>query len=178
MNNIALQEKLNKEILAHIESRKSLMLASLDQQGAPYASYAPFAYENNCIYVLVSDIAIHGVNLAINPKASVLIVEDEDSAAELFARKRVNYRVTAEQIVDDSKDWRHGIDALKARHGERIHNLSQLSDFHLFRLTPNGGRYVKGFGKAYQIEEGLLAGAVLNHLTDGHKPKSTANRVA
>ncbi|THF70014.1 MAG: heme utilization protein HutZ, partial [Methylophaga nitratireducenticrescens] len=35
-------------------------------------------------------------------------------------------------------------------------------------LKPKGGRYVKGFGKAYQIDGGTLAGENLQHLRDGH----------
>ncbi|MBK8288703.1 MAG: hypothetical protein IPK95_08785 [Cellvibrionales bacterium] len=41
------------------------------------------------------------------------------------------------------KDRNPGLIFCAKRHGERIDNLSQLKDFHLFRLQPVGGRYVK-----------------------------------
>ncbi len=173
MKNKALESQLSEEILAFINSRKSLMLSSLTEEGKPYASYAPFAIDGEHIYLLLSVIAIHGVNLEVNSEASVLIVEDEDSANQLFARIRVNYQVTAELIADDtSEEWKKGVDTLVARHGEMSKNLSQLSDFRLFKLTTQGGRYVKGFGRAYQLAAGSLAESGLEHLRDGHKKKT------
>ncbi|AFJ02890.1 Pyridoxamine 5'-phosphate oxidase-like protein [Methylophaga frappieri] len=172
MNNAGLETSIQNEIMALVDDRKSLMLSSLDEEGLPYASYAPFAFDERHLYVLISDIAVHGRNLRANPQASVLIIEDESSAAELFARVRVFYRVRASLLAPDSADWQTGIRVLQARHGQRIESLSQLSDFRLFRLQPEGGRYVKGFGKAYQIEGGSLAGESLQHLREGHKKRN------
>ena len=78
--------KINLEVVDFIHSRRSLQLASIRDDGAPFASYAPFAIGDECLYVLISEIAVHARNLLANPLASVLIVEDEDSAEELFAR--------------------------------------------------------------------------------------------
>lgn len=178
MKNKALETKLGEEIDALIESRKTLMLSSLDHNVEPYASYAPFARDDDQLYVLLSEIAVHGKNLAINPRASILIVEDEDTANELFARIRVTYKVNAELISDDSEGWEHGINVLSARHGKRINHLSEHSDFKLFRLTPDGGRYVKGFGKAYAIQGGTLAGTEMLHLREGHKRKDETRSVS
>lgn len=172
MKNSALEQRIQDEILAFIHHRKSLLLASSCSDGSPYASYAPFAIGDDCLYVLLSDIAVHAVNLRQRPAASVLIIEDEDSAAELFARLRVNYQVSAEHIAVDSDDWQRGIACLAARHGERIQSLSQLADFKLFRLQPHSGRYVKGFGKAYAFSGPSLLGTAVDHLRDGHKKRA------
>ena len=114
------------------------------------------------------------MNLQHNPDASVLIAQDEDTAKELFARLRVNYSVRAELLPVDSAEWQQGVDILQARLGERIANLSQLSDFRLFRLQPQGGRFVKGFGAAYTLAGNTLAGEAVDHLRDGHKKRSEA----
>lgn len=168
------QDKLAVEICNFINSRQSLQLASLDADGSPYASYAPFGIGENCLYVLLSEIALHAINLQVNPTASVLVVEDEDTADELFARIRVNYRVEAEMLEADSDVWKEGIELMANRLGERINGLSKLSDFRLFKLHPRGGRYVKGFGRAYHITGNTLAGAQINHLRDGHKKREIA----
>lgn len=173
MKNQALERRLQTEIQAHIASRRSLQLASLSDDHGPYASYAPFAYDDTGFYVLVSEIAVHGRNLKEHPEASVLIIEDEDTAAELFARKRVSYRVQAEHITEQDTRWQAGITALSERHGKRILHLAELSDFRLFRLHVLGGRYVKGFGKAYALEAGALTGTSLQHLREGHRRKDT-----
>ncbi|MFT5722270.1 MAG: putative heme iron utilization protein [Motiliproteus sp.] len=174
MKNEKMEARLSAEVLTFINSRKSLQLSSLTKEGNPYASYAPFAIGEECLYVLLSEIAMHANNLQHHPNASVLIIQDEDSAKELFARVRVNYSVNAEMIELEDERWQQGIDVLAARHGERIKNLSEFSDFKLFKLQPTGGRFVKGFGRAYSLAGETLAGEILNHMTDGHKQRVTA----
>ncbi len=179
MKNTAMQDRLGDEILEFIDSRKSLMLSSLTEGGEPYASYAPFAItpENNGFYVLLSTIAVHAKNLLANPKASVLIIEDEDSAGELFARIRTNYGVEAEHIEHGSEAFEKGVQTLEARHGERSRNLSQLSDFHMFKLRPTGGRYVKGFGRAYMLAGDSLTAESIDHMRDGHVKRDSAEEI-
>lgn len=174
MKNTALQTRLSDEVLELLHSRRSLQLATVCEDGSPYASYAPYAIGEDCLYVLLSDIAVHGLNLLHEPRASVLVIEDEDTAGELFARIRVNYRVKAREIPVGESDWEHGVALLESRHGERPRKLSQLADFRLFRLSPLGGRYVKGFGRAYDLAGATLAGEILNPMTDGHKPREAA----
>ncbi len=174
MKNTAMQARLDSEILAFIESRKTLQLASIDETGFPFSSYAPFALGDDCLYVLLSEIAVHGVNLQANPKASTLIVEDEDTAEILFARLRVNYRMNVEHIEYQADGWNTGIAALVARHGEISANLSEKQDFKLFKLTPESGRYVKGFGRAYSFKGASLTGDVMDHMRDGHKDREPA----
>lgn len=171
MKNKAMEARLNNEVMDFIESRRSLQLATLLEDGSPFASYAPFAVGDECLYVLLSEIAVHGHNLQRDSRASVLIVEDEDTAGELFARIRVNYSMKAELQAYGSPAWRIGIDCLVSRHGERSKNLSELQDFKLFRLVPQGGRYVKGFGKAYTLAGQTLSGQAVEHLREGHKPR-------
>ncbi len=175
MKNKAMQTRLSTEVLDFIQSRKSLQLATLLEDGAPYASYAPFAIGEDCLYVLLSEIAVHGANLQRDPRASVLIVEDEDTAGELFARIRVNYSMDVEFLEHGSDSWRDGLQQLAERHGERPINLSNLQDFKLFRLRPTSGRYVKGFGRAFTLAGNTLAGEVVTHMTDGHKPREAAS---
>ena len=115
--------------------------------------------------------ALHGLNLIAEPRASVLIIEDEDSAAELFARRRVSYQIVAEELPVGAPEWHCGVECLEERHGERARQLSQLADFRLFRLRPTSGRYVKGFGKAYRLSGGRLAQTAIDHLRDGHRPR-------
>lgn len=174
MKNQKMESRLQDEILSFIEGCQSLMLASQDEIGDPYASYAPFAPGDECLYILISEIAVHAINLRLNPRASVLIVEDESKAETLFARVRVSYKIDAELIEHGSAQWQQGVDILAARHGDRINNLSELSDFRLFKLVPQGGRYVKGFGRAYQIAGNTLSGESLDHMRDGHKKRDVA----
>ncbi|MGB0662367.1 MAG: HugZ family protein [Pontibacterium sp.] len=167
------QARIQTEILDFINSRQSLQLATAGKDGLPYASYSPFATDNGQVFVLLSEIAIHASNLLENPHASLLIIQDEDSAEELFARVRVNYQATATHIEFEAPDWKQGINCLAERHGERIHNLAKLADFKLFKLQPTGGRFVKGFGKAFDIVGNGLSGYEIKHLRGGHTKRTS-----
>lgn len=173
MKNTALQNRLSIDLEKLVFDRKTLQLATLTKDGMPYASYAPFALGENCLYVLISEIAVHALNLLCNPLASVLIIEDEDTAEELFARVRVNYTVKAQRIDwENTAAWEKGIAELEQRHGIRPRKLSGLRDFHLFRLEVLNGRYIKGFGQAYRFDGPSLYGEEIHHLRDGHQPRA------
>ncbi|GGA69636.1 heme utilization protein HutZ [Neiella marina] len=166
--------RVGPEIKELLDSRKSFFLSSITKDGSPYASYAPFAIGDECFYVLLSEIAVHAVNLQVNPTASVLVIEDEDSAKELFARLRVSYQVQANLLAVDSDEWQHGLAQLVNRHGELVNNLSQLGDFKMFRLEPISGRFVKGFGRAFAFSGKGLLGEQIVHMRDGHKKREEA----
>ena len=46
-----------------------------------------------------------------------------------------------------------GIKALRDRQGALVETLTSLADFRLFLLVPQSGRYVVGFGKAYELKQ-------------------------
>lgn len=161
--------RIQKDIQSFLKNRKTLHLSTVTKEGFPFASYAPFGAGDDCFYVLLSDIARHAVNLVCNPIASVLVIADESSSKELFALERLNYTVDSELLEFGSDGWALGIDCMAERFGKRIHDLSSLADFKLFRLQPNEGRYVKGFARAYSLEGRGFSGVSLHHLREGHK---------
>lgn len=161
-----LQNRLEPEVQEFRDSRQTLQLATISPEGVPNATYAPFAFDSQAYYILVSDIASHGRNLKTNRNVSIMMVQDESEAKQMYARKRLTFDTKAELVEKQSTDWHSGIAALKARFGEIIDNLSQLGDFNLYRLTPESGRYVKGFGQAFEISGNDLLDFV--HLTEGH----------
>lgn len=171
MKNKAMSARLSQEVVDFIGSRRTLQLASLGQDGTPYASYAPFALGDTCFYIIISEIAVHAVNLQANPRASILIIEDESSAEKVFARIRVNYAVRAALLAHGSPEWEEGMSRLTERHGEQPRQLGQLTDFKMFRLEPLHGRYVKGFGRAFDLAGGTLAGEIVTHLREGHRAR-------
>jgi putative heme iron utilization protein len=173
VKNKALEMRIADQLLTFLNNRRTLHLSTLDENGHPYTSYAPYAIANDCFYVLLSDIALHGVNLKNNGKAGILIVEDELEAHTIFARIRVNYQVNAQQVPFESGDeYDLAIDYLFKKQGDRIHNLRQLADFNLFKLTPFRGRFVRDFGRAYSITGNSLTGENITHLGVGHKPRA------
>ncbi len=168
-----LQSRLEPEVREFRDSRKTLQLATISESGVPNASYAPFAFDSKAYYILVSDLAAHGKNLKNNRCVSILMIEDESTCKNIFARKRLSFDTTAQLISRNTADWDSGINAMTSRLGDMINGLSQLGDFNLYRLVPESGRYVKGFGQAFTVSGEEMLEFV--HLTAGHL-KSESNK--
>lgn len=161
-----LQNRLGPEIQEFRDSRKTMQLGTVSDDGKPHTSYAPFAFSEKGYYILVSDLATHSQNLKTCKAVSIMMIEDESDARSIFARRRLSFDTNAELIERDCDQWTQGIEILRSRLGEMIDNLSQLSDFRLYRLNPVFGRYVKGFGQAFDVSgEDMLS---VIHLDEGH----------
>ncbi len=167
-----LQGRLGPEIQEFRQSRQTLQLATVDSEGKPNVSYAPFVQNQDGYFVLISEIARHARNLQAQPQVSIMMIEDEDSSKQLFARKRLTFDASAIVVERDSEQWQQAIAQLKGRFGEIIDGLSQLQDFVLFNFKPEQGLFVKGFGQAYQVSGDDLVDFV--HLEQGHKKVETA----
>jgi len=161
-----LRDKLLPEIEAFKAERLTLQLATQDKAGIPNASYAPFALADDGFYILASEVARHGTNLKQSPLVSVMLLEDETEAKTVFARKRLTFDAVAELVERDSEAFSKGIAVLSARFGEMVDNLSQLTDFNLFKLNPKQGLYVKGFGQIFSLSGSELLDIDLKR--DGH----------
>lgn len=147
--------ELQREIRAFRATRRSVLLATVDAQGQPDASYAPcLEDERGDIYVFVSGLARHTRHLMATGRVSVLFIEDEVAAANLFARRRLTLDCTATAMARDHPHWGAYLDALTERQGSLVGTLRGLADFQLFRLTPLSSTYVRGFGQAFRFEGG------------------------
>jgi heme utilization protein HutZ len=167
-----LQGRLGPEIKEFRQERRTIQLATVDAEGRPNVSYAPYVQNQEGYFVLISQIARHARNLLENPNVSLMMIEDEDSSKQLFARKRLTFDAVATVVERDSEMWQQVVGQMKDRFGEIIDGLSQLEDFVLFNLKAEQGLFVKGFGQAYQVSGDDLVDFV--HLQEGHKKIESA----
>jgi heme iron utilization protein len=131
----------------------SLMLSTVNSAGQPHASYAPYVIDTAYqIYVFTSGLSAHTQNLHTNGLASILLIEDEAAAPQVFARQRITYDCQASLIPRDSDQWAGVADRFEQRFGDIIAMLRSLEDFQIFCLSPQAGRFVMGFGAAYAID--------------------------
>lgn len=161
-----LQNRLGPEIQEMKQQVRTLVLATVDKEGKPNVSYAPFVINNGEYQVLISTIARHARNLQEVPKVSLMLIDDENSSREIFARRRLTFDANARVVERHSAEWEQAVSALKARHGELVDELSQLLDFNIFSFKPEHGLFVKGFGKAFDVSVDDLVSFV--HLDEGH----------
>ncbi|MDD2829776.1 MAG: pyridoxamine 5'-phosphate oxidase family protein [Sulfuricurvum sp.] len=145
-----------QEVELFLETFQTLIMASLTPDGAPHASTAPYVRVGNDFYILISTVAQHGRNLLSNPNVSLLFVEDESQCTQPFARKRITIEAIASEMSRENDVYISVIESLKARFdAELVTSLTQMGDFHLFKLSPKSGSVVMGFGKAYRLNENL-----------------------
>lgn len=151
-----------------IQNQKSLIISSLNSNNLPETSYAPFVMIDNEVYVYLSEAANHYYNLRDNKNCSVMIIEDEKDSKTIFARERVTFEGEAKMLdkVDDIV-----FDKFYEVHSVQMMSVLRAMDFDMFKITLKKGRYVKGFGKAYDIEF-KDDKYELTHVADiGHKSK-------
>ena len=130
----------------------SLMLSTVTADGQPHASYAPYVMdEANHLYIFTSGLSAHTQNLLDTARAGILIIEDEATSQQIFARQRITYDCQAHLMERNSAAWETQANAFEQRFGDIIQMLRQLADFQIFRLVPYAGRFIMGFGAAYDI---------------------------
>jgi putative heme iron utilization protein len=141
----------------------SIMMSTVSQEGIPDASYAPFIIDDDKnIYIYVSGLATHTQNIHNHPFVSVLFIEDEVKTKQIFARRRLNFNCTANLVERETEKWQQIVDKFQIRFGELISTLRSLPDFRIFQLIPKNGRFVIGFGAAYNISSDNINQLVLS----------------
>jgi len=146
-------ESAREELQSLLTGCQSLVLATLDESGAPAPSYAPFVRDRSgAFFVFVSGLADHTRNMGRDDRVGVMLIDDESDSRQIFARRRLMLDCRSEAIGPDSPEYESRLDAMEQRFGEVVGMLRGLPDFVLFRLVPVSGRFVLGFGQAYAVE--------------------------
>ncbi|QHW34077.1 heme iron utilization protein [Paenibacillus rhizovicinus] len=158
------KESMRTQYLNFADSVKTLMLSTVDDNENPFISYAPFVKQDGKFYIYISRIANHFRHLENNPLVDAMLIEDESQSANLFARQRARFVCEAANVGNDGHD--EVFELFVEKFGTSIITMLRGLDFSLFELTAKEGRYVAGFGQAYDID---LTGDAFNHVNrDGH----------
>lgn len=138
-----------QELLA---SQQTILLSTASGNSIPDLSVAPFVRDQaGCFYIFISELATHTANLLNNPQASVMFIRPEPESNNLFARERAVFNCKARKIERSEPLYTIQLKAFQDKFGEVVSLLQTLTDFHLFALCPESGRYIMGFGQAYMI---------------------------
>lgn len=167
MNEISKQEleDLTKHYQELMASQQTLLLSTASANGVPDISYAPFVRDHaGVFYIFVSEMSTHTANLLDNPQASILFIRPESESRNLFARERAVLNCSVKEISRDDAIYSDRVQALQDKLGEVISVLRSLSDFHLFSLHPENGRYIVGFGNAFTINVINVIDGTLLHI--------------
>ncbi len=135
-----------------LDNQQTLLLASRAADGHADISYAPYLSSDGKFYIFVSELAKHTQNLLRHPKTSVMFIEPENQAANVFARQRLTLECQVQEITRIDPHHDAILEAMAAKFGEIFDLLRSLPDFHLLALTPAQGQFVAGFGKTFAVD--------------------------
>jgi len=131
-------------------------LATLRDE-APQISMTAFACADDFseFYIHVSKLAQHTMDMIKDKRVSLLIAEADDGRHDPQTLARISLRAYAEIIQNGEP----GYTLIKQKYLAKFPAsaaLFTLADFSLWRIKPRGGRFVAGFGKAYNITTDAL----------------------
>ena len=144
--------KLKEEYINFLLNFRSLELSTISEKGFPQSSYAPFVSDShNNFFIYISSLANHYKNLITYKKAGVMFIESEEKTENIFARRRLIFDCVVKKVLKNTEEWMEIMQKFEEIFGQIMQTLIMLPDFDLFELKPTSGRFIKGFGNAYEI---------------------------
>jgi putative heme iron utilization protein len=141
--------------LLHASSSGVLATHSAQLPGYPFASALPFVPDEwHRPVFFISGLAEHTKNLMADQRAGFLVTSADEHNVQTGARMTL---VGDVQQVAASAD----LVARYLRYQPAAENYLNLGDFSFFRLTPNGVRYIAGFGQMGWIGNAEWAAAAI-----------------
>jgi len=158
-------DSARQDYLALRDRVNSAQLATLGCDATPEASYAPCVWRDGHCFVFLSELASHTQNIKLNPSISLMLIEAETAAGNAFARKRISLFGSAGIVARSDDIYKTVINDFYRRFGDVMKLIEPLADFHLFRIIVQRGRFIRGFGQAYELAGDRLE--QLNHIDPG-----------
>lgn len=143
-------EKNKEKYLKFIGDRNTVVLSMLDHDGNPFTSCAPFVKKGGNLYIFISEVAEHYRLIEKSEYVDALLIADESGTKNAFATERARWKCTTENIGND--DLEDIFALFHEAHGKAMVEMLRGLDFSLFKLTPLQGRYVIGFGLAFDVD--------------------------
>lgn len=139
------------ECQALLNAAECAHLATLGAAGNPEASYAPCVRHDGDYYLFLSALSAHTGNLMRDDRIGILLLDEAGASPNPFARPRVSLRGRIEIVAREAALFSAVLADFRQRFGEIVQMLESLPDFTLFRIRPESGTYIRGFGQAYAL---------------------------
>ncbi len=146
-----MEDGVLRGIRGMLTARRVLCLAAVID-GEPAASLLPFAPSPDFRAVLVQASALAKHSRALHPGAHVAVLfhEPDTEDADPLQVPRLSVQATVAALARGTGEF----DAARQLFEERLPSAAMtldLGDFNLYRLEFGRGRYVAGFGQAYNV---------------------------
>ena len=153
-------KKIYNEYVEFMQAAKCVYISSINEHKggvAPEISYSPCIVDKDKnTYILVSTLTKRTKSLLEQRNVSLMFIEPEEQCEEIYVRTRLIFLCDTLNITREMGAghllWDENVEQFKDKFGDIISILVSLKDFKMFRFLPIRGTFVKGFGKAYNIE--------------------------
>lgn len=142
----------SEHALAHlIRSSRIAALGTL-HEGEPNLAMVAYALASDfsAFYIHVSRLGKHTGDMENDPHVSLLITETDDGRADPQTLVRLSIRGRAEVLPRSNPGYAQIKSIYLARFPE-AEPLFSLGDFNIWKITPKGGRFIAGFGRAFNL---------------------------
>jgi putative heme iron utilization protein len=146
-----MDEQSEQTLARLIRSTRIAALGTLHEGESNLAMVAyAFAGDFSAFYIHVSRLGKHTRDMERDPRVGLLIAEADDGRLDPQTLARISIRGTAEIVSRNDPGYVPAKSSYLARFPE-AEQLFNLGDFNIWKITPTGGRFVAGFGRAFNI---------------------------
>ena len=142
----------SEQTLAHlIRSTRIAALGTL-HDGKPNLAMVAYAFAEDfsAFYIHVSKLGKHTADMENNPSVSLLFTEADDGRLDPQTLARLSSHGTAEILPRTDPGYAQVRNLYLQRFPE-AEQLFSFGDFNLWGIKPKGGRFVAGFGRAFNL---------------------------
>jgi hypothetical protein len=134
-----------------IRSQRVGALGTL-RKGAPHVSMVVFAVaaDFSAFWIHLSRLAFHTQNIQEDSRIGLMIAEPDNGGVDPQTLARISIQGDARTAAKESQEFAEARSLYLARFPEAIGNF-ELGDFDLYRIEPQSGRFVAGFGRIFNI---------------------------
>lgn len=130
---------------------RTLLMAATGDGDQPEMGVTPVVRHDGCMFIYPSRLSAHVRAMLASGKAAFLVIEDEASAQNIWARKRIKFNAEIFEMNRESYLFNSVCDVFASCHGPTMGLIRDFTDFHLLRLRPSSGVMVLGFAQAYRL---------------------------
>jgi putative heme iron utilization protein len=125
-------------------------LGTIDKNSFPFVSKIIPMFENNILYILISDLSEHTQNINMNDKVSFYFsLKEKSKTKSNNPRLTITGNIKKLSIDKDSNEFIKLLNSYQEiEKGSKM--WGKFSDFNFYEFNPVRALYIEGFGKAYQ----------------------------
>jgi putative heme iron utilization protein len=145
-------DSTSEEALARLLRQTRIAALGTIHDGEPNQAMVAVAHESDFsgFYIHVSKLGKHTGDMEDNPRVSLLFTEADDQRPDPQTLARVSIQGVPEILPRNAPDYGRVKDLYLQRFPE-AEQLFSLGDFNLWKITPKSGRFVAGFGRAFNL---------------------------